>query len=137
MSAKIKISAQQLVAEAMAEIETIPVAEAMPLLGDDGVLFIDIRDIRELDREGRIPGAMHMPRGMLEFWVDPQSPYYRDVFASGKKFVFFCAGALRSALATQTMQRMGLKPVAHIEGGFAAWREAGGPVEPPKKKPKA
>ncbi len=134
MSAKIKISAQQLVAEAMAEIETIPVAEAMPLLGDDGVLFIDIRDIRELDREGRIPGAMHMPRGMLEFWVDPESPYYRDVFASGKKFVFFCAGALRSALATQTMQRMGLKPVAHIEGGFAAWREAGGPVDPPKKK---
>jgi len=106
----------------------------MPLLGDDGVLFIDIRDIRELDREGRIPGAMHMPRGMLEFWVDPESPYYRDVFASGKKFVFFCAGALRAALATQTMQRMGLKPVAHIEGGFAAWREAGGPVDPPKKK---
>ena len=130
----IEISAQQLVAEAMAEIETIPVAEAMPLLSDDGVLFIDIRDIRELDREGRIPGAMHMPRGMLEFWVDPESPYYRDVFASGKKFVFFCAGALRSALATQTMQRMGLEPVAHIEGGFAAWREAGGPVEPPRKK---
>ena len=131
----IKISARQLVDEAMAEIETIPVAEAMRLLDDDDVLFIDIRDIRELNREGRIPGAAHMPRGMLEFWVDPQSPYYREVFASGKKFVLFCAGALRSALATQTLQRMGLEPVAHIEGGFDAWREAGGPVDPPKEKP--
>jgi len=129
-----KISAKQLVAEAMAEIETIPVAEARQLLDDDGVLFIDIRDIRELNREGSIPGAKHMPSGMLEFWVDPDSPYYRDVFASGQKFVFFCAGAWRSALAAQTMQRMGLTPVAHIEGGFAAWREAGGPIDPPPPK---
>ena len=134
MTLNIKVGARQLVAEAMAEIETIPVAEAIALLDDDGVLFIDIRDIRELNREGRIPGAKHMPRGMLEFWVDPESPYYRDTFASGQKFVFFCAGALRSALATQTLQRMGLEPVAHIEGGFAAWREAGGPIDPPKDK---
>ena len=135
MTAMIKIRAEQLVAEAMAEIETIPIAEAMRLLDDDGVLFIDIRDIRELNREGRIPGAVHMPRGMLEFWVDPASPYYREIFASGQKFVFFCAGAMRSALATQTLQRMGLEPVAHIEGGFGAWRDAGGPIDPPKDKP--
>ncbi len=129
-----KVSAKQLVAEAMAEIETIPVAEAIKLVDDDGVVIVDIRDIRELGREGRIPGAVHMPRGMLEFWVDPDSPYYRDVFGSGKKFVLFCAGAMRSALATQVLQRMGLDPVAHIEGGFAAWREAGGPIDPPKEK---
>jgi len=76
-----------------------------------------------------MPGAFHCPRGMLEFWVDPQSPYHKPVFAQDKKFVFFCAGGLRSALATQTAQRMGLKPVAHIQGGFGAWKKAGGPVE--------
>ena len=129
-----KISAEQLVADAMAEIETIPIADAIQLLDDDNVLFIDIRDIRELNREGRIPGAAHMPRGMLEFWVDPDSPYYRKVFESGQNFVFFCAGAMRSALATQIVQRMGLEPVAHIEGGFGTWREAGGPIDPPKEK---
>jgi rhodanese-related sulfurtransferase len=131
----IKISAKQLVAEANAEIETVPVEEAKKLLGDENTVFIDIRDVRELAREGRIPGAMHMPRGMLEFWVDPDSPYYRDVFGSGKKFIFFCAGALRSALATQQVQRMGLEPVAHLEGGFGAWRDAGGPIEAPEPKP--
>ena len=83
----------------------------------------------ELKREGKVPGALHAPRGMLEFWVDPDSPYCREVFGSSKKFVFFCAGGLRSALATAQLQRMGLEPVAHIEGGFGAWRDAGGPVE--------
>ena len=78
---------------------------------------------------------MHMPRGMLEFWVDPDSPYYRDVFGTGKKFIFFCAGALRSALATQQVQRMGLEPVAHLEGGFGAWRDADGPIDAPEPKP--
>ncbi|MDA0661575.1 MAG: rhodanese-like domain-containing protein [Proteobacteria bacterium] len=130
-----KISAKQLVAEANAEIETVSVEAAKKLLGDENTVFIDIRDVRELAREGRIPGAMHMPRGMLEFWVDPDSPYYRDVFGSGKKFIFFCAGALRSALATQQVQRMGLEPVAHLEGGFGAWRDAGGPIEAPEPKP--
>jgi rhodanese-related sulfurtransferase len=92
-------------------------------------VLVDIRDIRELQREGKVPGAFHCPRGMLEFWIDPQSPYHKPIFADDKKFVFFCAGGLRSALAAQTAQRMGLKPVAHIGGGFGAWKKAGGPVD--------
>lgn len=123
-----------LVADAENEIETLTVEQAIGLHGDDGVTFVDIRDIRELWRDGAMPGALHAPRGMLEFWVDPESPYYKDLFASGRKFVFFCAGGLRSALATKAVQDMGLKPVAHIAGGFGAWREAGGPVE--DKEPK-
>jgi rhodanese-related sulfurtransferase len=125
----ITVGAQQLVDEANAEIETIAAEDVVALQGDDNVVLIDIRDVRELKREGRVPGALHMPRGMLEFWVDPDSPYYRDVFGSGKKFVFFCAGGLRSALATQQLQKMGLQPVAHIGGGFGAWRDAGGSVD--------
>ena len=101
----------------------------------DEVVMIDIRDPRELEREGMIPGAFHAPRGMLEFWVDPESPYHKEIFASGKNFVFFCAGGLRSALATKTVQDMGLENVAHIEGGFGAWRKAGKPVEAPKEAP--
>jgi len=92
-------------------------------------VLVDIRDIRELQREGKVPGAFHCPRGMLEFWIDPQSPYHKPIFADDKKFVFFCAGGLRSALAAQTAQHMGLKPVAHIKGGFGAWKKAGGPVD--------
>ena len=125
---------KELCAEAEAEIETLSPEEARELLGAEGVTFVDIRDVRELWREGAIPGAVHAPRGMLEFWVDPASPYHRDLFASGNKFVFFCAGGLRSALATQAVQRMGLTPVAHIQGGFGAWREMGGPTEPVEKK---
>ena len=125
----IKVSAKQLVAEANAEIETMSVEDAIALHGEENTVLVDIRDVRELKREGKVPGALHAPRGMLEFWVDPDSPYYREVFGSGKKFVFFCAGGLRSALATVQLQRMGLEPVAHIEGGFGAWRDAGGPVE--------
>jgi len=131
---------KQLVAEANALIETWSVEQAKARLGDPDVLFVDIRDVRELWRDGAIPGALHAPRGMLEFWVDPESPYYRDVFGSGKRFVFFCAGGLRSALATAEVKRMGLEPVCHIEGGFGAWKKAGGAVEakeppPPEKKP--
>jgi len=125
----ITTSAKQLVDEANAEIETLSAEDALALQGNENIVLIDIRDVRELKREGRVPGAKHMPRGMLEFWVDPESPYYREIFGSGKKFVFFCAGGLRSALATQQLQRMGLKPVAHIAGGFGAWRDAGGPVD--------
>ena len=124
----------QLLAAARAKIEEIPAAEALALRDDDSVQIVDIRDVRELDRDGMIPGALHAPRGMLEFWVDPASPYHRDVFASGKKFVFYCASGWRSVLAAETLQDMGLEPVAHIEGGFAAWKEAGGPVaERPRK----
>lgn len=119
---------EALVAEANAEIETLSVDEAKVLLGSAGVTFVDIRDIRELWRDGAVPGAFHVPRGMLEFWIDPASPYHKEAFASGDRFIFFCAAGLRSALATQAVQRMGLRPVAHIAGGFAAWKEAGGPV---------
>ena len=111
------------------EIETLPVEEAIKLAGRNDTVLVDIRDIRELQREGKVPGAFHCPRGMLEFWIDPQSPYHKPIFADDKKFVFFCAGGLRSALAAQTAQHMGLKPVAHIEGGFGAWKKAGGPVD--------
>ena len=125
----IKVGAKQLVAEANANIETLSIESAIALYGDANTVLVDIRDVRELKREGKVPGALHAPRGMLECWVDPDSPYYREIFGSGKKFVFFCAGGLRSALATAQLQRMGLEPVAHIEGGFGAWRDAGGPVE--------
>ncbi len=118
-----------LLEEANAAIETLSAAEAAALMGDPGVVIVDIRDPRELERDGKVPGAFHATRGMLEFWIDPESPYHKPVFASGKRFVFYCAGGLRSALATKTAQDMGLEPVAHIEGGFAAWREAGLPVE--------
>ncbi|WP_370320793.1 rhodanese-like domain-containing protein [Oricola sp.] len=120
--------------EANAAIEAVSPAEASQLAGDDDVVLVDIRDIRELQREGRVPGAVHAPRGMLEFWVDPESPYHRDVFASGKTFIFFCAAGWRSALATKTVQDMGLTPVKHIEGGFGAWREAGLPIDLPSEK---
>jgi rhodanese-related sulfurtransferase len=118
-----------LVEEANRKIETIPAAEAVALHGRDDTVLVDLRDPRELEREGRIPGAFHCPRGMLEFWIDPESPYHKPVFAEDKRFVFFCAGGMRSALSAATAQDMGLRPVAHIEGGFGAWREAGGPVE--------
>jgi rhodanese-related sulfurtransferase len=117
------------------EIETLPVAEAVKLAGRDDTVLVDIRDIRELQREGRVPGAFHCPRGMLEFWIDPNGSYFKPVFGQDKKFVFFCAGGMRSALAAQTAQRMGLKPVAHIRGGFGAWKAAGGPVDAPDAMP--
>src|ERR1700691_1094983 len=135
MAAKITKGIKQMVAEAKAEIETISAQDAIKLKDDPNAVIVDLRDIRELTRDGRVPGAFHAPRGMLEFWVDPESPYYKEIFGSGKKFVFFCAGGMRSALAAQTVQRMGLEPVCHIEGGFRAWKEAGGPVE--MEKPKA
>lgn len=122
-----------LVAEAEAGIETLTVEQAIPLVGDETVQFIDLRDIRELGREGRMPGAFHCPRGMLEFWIDPESPYHNDVFAQDRKFVFFCAGGWRSALAAKAAADMGLKPVAHVGGGFGAWKEAGGPVDQDEK----
>ena len=131
MGAKITRGIKQMVAEANAEIETISAQQAIKLKDDPNAVIVDLRDIRELTRDGRVPGAFHAPRGMLEFWVDPESPYYKEIFGSGKKFVFFCAGGMRSALAAQTVQRMGLEPVCHIEGGFRAWQEAGGPVEAP------
>lgn len=130
-------TAADLVAEANAQVEEISVEEASALYGRDDVAFIDIRDIRELQRDGRMPGAFHAPRGMLEFWIDPATPYHKPLFAEDKTFVFFCAGGLRSALAARAAQDMGLKPVKHIRGGFGAWRKAGGAVDEPEKAPGA
>jgi rhodanese-related sulfurtransferase len=118
-----------LLAEANAAITTLSIEQARELLDDPGVLFVDLRDPRELEREGRMPGAFHCPRGMLEFWIDPESPYHKPAFAEDKRFVFFCAGGWRSALAARTAAEMGLAPVAHVEGGFGAWKKAGAPVE--------
>jgi rhodanese-related sulfurtransferase len=125
-----------LVEAAEKEIETIPTAEAIKLAGRDDTVLVDIRDIRELERDGKVPGAFHCPRGMLEFWIDPGSPYHKPFFANGDKFVFFCAGGVRSALAAKTAQDMGLTPVAHVEGGFGAWKKAGAPVEAVEPKTK-
>ena len=135
MPQNITLHVDALVAAAEREVETLSAAEAIKLHGRPDVVLVDIRDIRELNREGRVPGAFHCPRGLLEFWVDPESPYHKEIFASGKKFVFFCAGGLRSALAAQAVQNMGLEPVCHIEGGFRAWKDAGGAIEaiPPKE----
>src|SRR6266436_5711234 len=138
MPQKITTGYKALVDAAEREIETVPAEEAIKPTGRDDTVLVDIRDIRELQREGKVPGAFHCPRGMLEFWIDPQSKYHKPMFAADKRFVFFCAAGQRSALATQTAQRMGLKPVAHIAGGFGAWKAAGGPVEAPpatKSKP--
>ncbi len=118
-----------LLEEANARVETVPPEEAIALLGHDDTVFVDLRDPRELEREGRLPGAVHCPRGMLEFWIDPESPYHKPVFAEDKRFVFFCAGGWRSALAAAAAKDMGLAPVAHLGGGFGAWKKAGGPVE--------
>ena len=125
-------TAKEMVEAANAVVEHMPGAEAMALLGVDDVTFIDLRDKRELDREGRIPGAFHCPRGMLEFWLDPTSPYAKDVFQKGGRFMFFCAAGWRSALAARTAQEMGLEGVMHIDDGFAGWRDAGGAIERPE-----
>ena len=129
MPQDITVGYKQLCAQAENMIRTVSVEEAIDMHGRDDVTMVDIRDVRELQREGRIPGAAHCPRGMLEFWIDPGSPYHKEMFSEDKTFVFLCAGGLRSALATEVAQRMGLKPVVNMAGGFGAWRKAGGPVE--------
>ena len=134
MPQNITRSVEDLVAEANREIRTLSVAEAQEMRGRDDVQFIDVRDVRELAEGGRIPGARHVPRGLLEFWIDPASPYHKPFFAEDKTFVFYCAVSWRSALATRAAQDMGLAPVAHFEGGFNAWKEAGGPIEAPREK---
>jgi rhodanese-related sulfurtransferase len=124
----LKIGYQALIDQAMAEIETISLDQAQRFLSDPNVVFIDIRDVRELEREGHIPDAFHASRGMLEFWVDPESPYYKPIFGEGKRLVLYCASAWRSALATQTLQKMGVPKVCHLEGGFSAWKKMGLPI---------
>ena len=118
---------RQLVAEADAGIETVTAAEARERQAQ-GAVIVDLRDIRERARDGFIPGSFHAPRGMIEFWVDPDSPYFKDIFGSGNEFIFHCASGWRSALATKVVQDMGLEPVCHIGGGFGAWKKADAPV---------
>ncbi len=122
-------SVKDMVAEANTIVSNAPAAEMLALHEAEDVTFVDLRDIRELEREGMIPGAFHCPRGMLEFWIDPQSPYAKPAFAKPGRFVFYCASGWRSALAARTAKEMGLNGVSHIADGFSGWRAAGGPVE--------
>ena len=125
---------KDMVAEANAVVEHAPAAEVLGLHGQAGVTFVDLRDPRELDREGMIPGAFHCPRGMLEFWIDPESPYAKPQFQTGDRFVFYCASGWRSALSARVAQEMGLEGVSHIDDGFSGWKKAGGPVAARPKK---
>ena len=134
MPQKITTGYKAMLADAEREIDTLSVEEARKLHGSSDVTFVDLRDPREREREGKMPGAFHCTRGMLEFWIDPDSPYHKPQFAEDKKFVFFCAGGWRSVLAAQTAARMGLRPVAHIKGGFGEWKKSGAPVEEPEAK---
>jgi rhodanese-related sulfurtransferase len=136
MVQQITMNIRALVEAAEREIETMSIEQALSLHNCNDVIFVDLRDVRELNREGRVPGAFHCPRGMLEFWIDPESSYHKSIFAEEKQFIFFCAGGLRSALAAQTASRMGLKAVAHIKGGFAAWKKAGGRIDSPQHERK-
>ncbi|HAJ84656.1 MAG: rhodanese-like domain-containing protein [Planktomarina sp.] len=129
MAQNITISAKKMVAEANSEITTISIEEASKLISSPDHVIIDLRDIRELQRSGKIPGAFSCPRGMLEFWIDPASPYHKEIFNQDKTYVFYCASAWRSALSAKLAQDMGLAPVAHIAGGFTAWIKAELPIE--------
>tara|TARA_B100000686_G_scaffold104414_1_gene111658 strand:- start:19631 stop:20026 length:396 start_codon:yes stop_codon:yes gene_type:complete len=129
MAQNIMKGIRELVGEANKLTKTISVDEVKEKIKDDNYVFIDIRDYRELEREGKIPGAYSCPRGMLEFWIDPESPYHKEIFNQDKTYVFYCASAWRSALAAKISMEMGLKPVLHIEGGFNAWKKSSGDIE--------
>ncbi|MFG1295987.1 rhodanese-like domain-containing protein [Xanthobacter variabilis] len=118
-----------LLSDANARVEALSPMQAAERMAQGDTVLVDVRDPRELEREGRIPGAFHCPRGMLEFWIDPESPYFKPVFAEDKTFIFLCAGGWRSALSAATAMDMGLKPVMHVDGGFKAWKETGVPFE--------
>jgi rhodanese-related sulfurtransferase len=134
MVQKIILGHEALMERARSKVKSISAEETLQMLGGPDTVIVDIRDVRELEREGRIPGSFHAPRGLLEFWVDPQSPYHKPIFAEDKTFIIHCASGWRSLLATKLLQDMGLKPVLNLEGGFAAWKEAGGTVEKYEKK---
>jgi len=129
MTQKLKTSVASMVESAKANIEEVTVEEAIACQNEPGVLIVDIRDIRERQREGFIPDSFHCPRGMVEFWVDPESPYFNAKFAENTRFLFHCAVDWRSALTVETINKMGFEGASHIQGGFNAWKDAGGPVE--------
>jgi rhodanese-related sulfurtransferase len=130
---KLKKTVKNMVAEAKLKINEIDAKEAIKLFNDENVIFIDIRDIRERQKLGFIPGSFHAPRGMLEFWIDPESPYFKDIFNTNKKYIFHCAAGWRSALAVSTLKDMGFE-ASHITNGFAGWVDEKGPVEFKSKK---
>jgi rhodanese-related sulfurtransferase len=129
MVQNISKSVKKMVADASEDITTLSIADVRDIINSPNHVMVDLRDIRELQRTGKIPGAFSCPRGMLEFWIDPESPYHKDIFNQDKTYVFYCASAWRSALSTKLAQDMGLAPVAHIEGGFTAWAKADCPIE--------
>ena len=131
---KLKISAAEMVSQARARIEEIETPDLIARLDDPDTVIADIRDVRERQRVGFIPGSIHAPRGMLEFWIDPDSPYHKDVFAqAGKRYVFHCASGWRSALSVATLQDMGFD-AAHLKEGFSTWEQHGGPIAFPPQK---
>lgn len=130
MAQNITKGVKALLAEANETVTTMSIAEAKEKAQDPDYVFVDLRDIRELQRSGLIPGAFSCPRGMLEFWIDPDSPYHKPVFNQDKTYVFYCASAWRSALSAKIAMEMGLQPVMHLEGGFTAWEQSGGAVVP-------
>ena len=129
MTKNLRLTHKDLIEEALSQIETLSSEDAFGLEENEEFLFVDLRDPRELEREGKIPGAFHAPRGMLEFWVDPSSPYHKEVFASGKRLVFYCQSGWRSALATKAVQDMGLERVCHIGDGYRGWKDSGADIE--------
>jgi len=129
MAQNITKGIKTLLAEANAVVNTVSVEEVQALMNCNTHVIVDLRDVRELKREGKVPGAFSCPRGMLEFWIDPDSPYHKDVFDQDKTYVFYCASAWRSALSARVAMEMGLAPVVHMAGGFSAWKSAGAPIE--------
>jgi rhodanese-related sulfurtransferase len=124
----LKVTAAQMVAKARARIGEVETVDAIAMVGDPNVVIVDLRDVRERQRSGYVPGSFHCPRGMAEFWVDPDSPYFKEVFAQDKKFVFHCASGWRSALTVATLNDMGFD-ASHLKEGFSTWEAQGGPVE--------
>ncbi len=130
MKKKLKTSVSEMVMQAKSRITEVTAKEALSFYKDEDVVIVDIRDVRERQKMGFIPGSFHAPRGMLEFWIDPQSPYFKEIFGEDKRFVLHCASGWRSALSAETLIDMGFE-VQHILDGFSGWLEAGGPVEIP------
>lgn len=133
----VKKGIKQLIAEAEKKSKSISVEDAKKRYGDPDTVFVDLRDVRELERDGMISGAFHAPRGMLEFWVDPDSPYYKPVFAEGKTFILYCQADWRGTLSAATLTDMGVQNVYHLQGGFGEWKKAGGPAGPKPEKKKS